>query len=110
MEQGRSPQQHHFHQAQPRRLKAAKLLYFADNQHLVRYGRPMTGDRYYCLDHEPMPSASLNAINDLLTRVRLRVGDRTPENHMSRVLGAFVQVDRRGSHARLNLEGEGERP
>lgn len=85
------------------KLKAAKLLYFADKLHLVRYGRPITGDRYYCLDHGPVPSASLNAINDLLTPVRIRVGGRTLKNQsqMSEVLGRFVQVDRKGSHARL---------
>lgn len=83
------------------KLKAAKLLYFADKLHLTRYGRPITGDRYYCLDHGPVPSASLNAINDLLTPVRIRVGGRTLENHMSKVLGQFVHVDRRGAHPRL---------
>lgn len=83
------------------KLKAAKLLYFADKLHLTRYGRPITGDRYYCLDHGPVPSASLNAINDLLSPVRIRVGGRTLENHMSKVLGEFVHVDRRGVHPRL---------
>jgi uncharacterized phage-associated protein len=83
------------------KLKAAKLLYFADKQHLVQYGRPITGDRYYCLDHGPVPSASLNAIDDLLTPVRIRIGGRTLENEMSKTLGQFVQVDRRGSHPRL---------
>ena len=83
------------------KLKAAKLLYFADKLHLTRYGRPITGDRHYCLDHGPVPSASLNAINDLLSPVRIRVGGRTLENHMSKVLGEFVHVDRRGAHPRL---------
>jgi uncharacterized phage-associated protein len=83
------------------KLKAAKLLYFADKLHLTRYGRPITGDRYYCLDHGPIPSASLNAINDLLTPVRVRVGGRTLENQMSKVLGQFVQVDRQSTHPRL---------
>jgi len=83
------------------KVKAAKLLYFADKLHLTRYGRPITGDRYYCLDHGPVPSASLNAINDLLSPVRIRVGGRTLENHMSKVLGQFVHVDRRGTHPRL---------
>jgi len=83
------------------KLKAAKLLYFADKLHLTRYGRPITGDRYYCLDHGPVPSASLNAINDLLSPVRIRVGGRTLENHMSKVLGQYVHVDRRGPNPRL---------
>lgn len=24
-----------------------KVIYFADKEHLLRYGRPITGDRYY---------------------------------------------------------------
>lgn len=83
------------------KLKAAKLLYFADKYHLVRYGRPITGDRYYCLDHGPVPSASLNAIGDLLTPVRIRLGGRTLGTAMSQVLGQFLHVDRRGRHPRL---------
>lgn len=83
------------------KLKAAKLLYFADKLHLVKYGRPITGDRYYCLDHGPVPSASLNAMNDLLTPVRIRVGGRTLKNQMSEVLGQFLHVDRKGSNPRL---------
>jgi uncharacterized phage-associated protein len=45
--------------------KACKLLYLADKLHLVRYGRPITGDRYWALEHGPVPSAVLNLINDV---------------------------------------------
>jgi len=83
------------------KLKAAKLLYFADKRHLVTYGRPITGDRYYCLDHGPVPSASLNALNDLINPMRIRLGGKTLEHPMSRVLGEYVQVDRTGHHPRL---------
>ena len=48
------------------KLKAAKLLFFADKLHLNRYGRPILGDCYFCLDHGPVPSFSLNEMNDAL--------------------------------------------
>jgi uncharacterized phage-associated protein len=48
------------------KLKAAKLLYFCDKYHLLKYGRPVLGDAYYCLDHGPVPSASLNMMNEAL--------------------------------------------
>jgi uncharacterized phage-associated protein len=45
------------------KLKAAKLLFFADKLHLNRYGRPITGDSYACMEHGPVPSISLNEMN-----------------------------------------------
>lgn len=46
------------------KLKVAKLLYYADKKHLLAYGRPILGDTYYCLDHGPVPSASVNLLNE----------------------------------------------
>jgi len=48
------------------KLKVAKLLYFADKDHLLQYGRPIIGDEYFCLPYGPVPSVSLNEINDAL--------------------------------------------
>src|SRR5437899_12988053 len=45
--------------------KACKLLFLADKLHLVRYGRPITGDHYWALEHGPVPSTVLNLINDV---------------------------------------------
>lgn len=45
------------------KLKAAKLLYFADKEHLLRYGRPIVGDVYYCLENGPVPSAAVNIMS-----------------------------------------------
>lgn len=44
--------------------KICKLIYVADRLHLVRYGRPLTGDVYYALPWGPVPSYTLDALDD----------------------------------------------
>jgi uncharacterized phage-associated protein len=44
------------------KLKLCKLLYFADKEHLVRFGRPITGDHYYKLEHGPVPTRGLDLL------------------------------------------------
>jgi uncharacterized phage-associated protein len=46
--------------------KIFKILYFADQKHLVRYGRPVVGDYYVAMEHGPVPSN----IYDILKSVR----------------------------------------
>ncbi|MCP4702647.1 MAG: SocA family protein [Gammaproteobacteria bacterium] len=36
--------------------KIFKVLYFADQKHIVRYGRPITGDHYIAMKDGPVPS------------------------------------------------------
>src|SRR6266849_2457700 len=48
------------------KLKAAKLLYFADREHLLRHGRPILGDVYFCLPYGPVPSLALNEMSDAI--------------------------------------------
>jgi uncharacterized phage-associated protein len=48
------------------KMKAAKLLFHADKYHLLKYGRPVLGDQYACMDYGPVPSASLNVMNDVV--------------------------------------------
>ena len=48
------------------KMKAAKLLYHADKFHLLKYGRPVIGDLYACMEYGPVPSASLNVMNDVI--------------------------------------------
>lgn len=43
-----------------------KILYFADNEHLSKYGRPITGDAYVRMDFGPVPTC----IYDLFKAVR----------------------------------------
>ena len=40
-----------------------KLIYFADKEHLLRYGRTITGDQYYALEQGPIPTRGLDALN-----------------------------------------------
>lgn len=49
------------------KLKAAKLLFFADKKHLLAFGRPILGDVYYCLPYGPIPSVALNEMNDAIS-------------------------------------------
>jgi uncharacterized phage-associated protein len=46
--------------------KLFKILYFADQKHLVRYGRPIVGDHYIAMSHGPVPSN----IYDMMKSVR----------------------------------------
>jgi uncharacterized phage-associated protein len=48
------------------KLKAAKLLFLADKYHLLRNGRPIIGDRYYCMNLGPVPSESLDEMTRLV--------------------------------------------
>ena len=54
------------------KLKAAKLLYFLDKYHVVNYARPVIGDCYHSLDYGPVPSMSLDIMNDVISGVPLR--------------------------------------
>jgi len=46
--------------------KCHKILYFADNEHLSKYGRSITGDNYIRMDFGPVPTC----IYDLFKAVR----------------------------------------
>lgn len=44
------------------RHQLAKILYYADQKHLVQYGRPILGDTYIRMDYGPVPSAVYDGI------------------------------------------------
>lgn len=46
--------------------KMCKLIFLADKLHLVRFGRPVTGDRMCALPDGPIPSVILNMLNNIL--------------------------------------------
>ncbi|MDA0767606.1 MAG: Panacea domain-containing protein [Verrucomicrobia bacterium] len=46
------------------KMKALKLIYFADRHHLRKYGRPITNDSYFAMKFGPVASACLNLLNE----------------------------------------------
>lgn len=46
------------------KLQLVKLIYYADREHLAKYGRPIVGGHYYTMDHGPVSSELLDLIND----------------------------------------------
>jgi uncharacterized phage-associated protein len=71
------------------KLKLCKLLYFADKEHLVRFGRPITGDHYYRLPHGPIPTRGL----DLLKRHGSPADVALLEKYVA-VVGATIRPER----------------
>ena len=59
------------------KLKAVKLLYLADRDHLFRYGRPITGDRYIAMDLGPVPEGAFQLISRLLEPAEVADPQRT---------------------------------
>lgn len=83
------------------KLKAAKLLYFLDKYHLVNYGRPVTGDCYHSLDYGPVPSMSLDIMNDVISGLSLR---RTLPNKQT--FEKYLRVDHESRYPKFILNRE----
>lgn len=43
-------------------LRVFKILYFAEQEHLAKYGRPIVGDTYYAMKNGPVPSFIYDAL------------------------------------------------
>ena len=46
--------------------KLYKILYFAEQKHLVNYGRPITGDAFIKMEYGPVPSYVKNKVENIL--------------------------------------------
>jgi uncharacterized phage-associated protein len=68
------------------KLKAAKLLYFADKEHLLEHGTPILGDVYFCMDFGPVPSMSLNEMSGAINGSEVPVTDASDASLFSKVL------------------------
>ena len=75
------------------KLKAAKLLYYADKYHLIRYGRPILGDIYYHLDFGPIPSLSLDVMNEAIAPYRLDIPQKNLE-----LFKTYLKIDKDKTH------------
>jgi uncharacterized phage-associated protein len=47
------------------KLTLVKMMFFADREHLVKYGRPVIGGTYYTMEHGPVSSELLDLINSI---------------------------------------------
>jgi uncharacterized phage-associated protein len=52
------------------KYQAVKFFYLADREHLARYGRPITFERYVALSYGPVASNTLNFLNKDKTTFR----------------------------------------
>lgn len=48
--------------------KLFKILYFADQKHLVRFGRPITGDQYEAIQYGPVPVETYDLFKHLASQ------------------------------------------
>jgi len=70
-------------------LKATKLLYLIDRDHLVRNGRPVIGDFYVRMDLGPVPSVAYNILRDSYSRIE------SLEHSNRDLFSEFVSVEKR---------------
>lgn len=76
--------------------KVCKLVFLIDHLHLVRYGRPVTGDWFTAMDHGPVPSNTLNLLN--------AVERGTPDDEASGKLAEHLKFDRSFQFPRMAAE------
>src|SRR5260370_11079880 len=73
------------------KYKICKLLFLADKYHLVRYGRPITGDRICAMEYGPVPSVALDALNTFLG-----IEEGGPKaQEIAKMLSEYVMLDER---------------
>lgn len=46
-------------------IRIFKILYFAEREHLVKWGRPITFDKYIAMEHGPVPSVIFDVFKAL---------------------------------------------
>ncbi len=74
------------------KLKALKLVYFADRYHLRRFGRPVIGDEYLAMNYGPVASSTkdLAEMSDFLGQEERTYAEQylapVPEDHAYRSL------------------------
>lgn len=70
--------------------KMCKLIFLGDKLHLVRFGRPITGDDNIAMDYGPVPSTVYDWMKEL------QAG--SPKNSQVRFLAGHLAIDTRYEH------------
>ena len=81
------------------KLKIAKLLYLLDRRHFNLHARPVLGDTYFRLDYGPVPSQSL----DLLDELTEAQGAKWAKGE-SKVLSKYFAVKSTGKHPTISAK------
>src|SRR5579864_4950925 len=81
------------------KYKICKLLFLADKYHLVQYGRPIIGDRYCALRYGPVPSHSLDLLNDVI-----KAESTAESNSEVRAMMGALELDRRYQNPRFSTK------
>lgn len=77
--------------------KLNKLLFLADKYHLVTYGRTVTGDSYFAMDHGPVPTEVYNLLKAVL---------RDTATGQAEDLSRSLELDRRFQYPRFRAREE----
>jgi uncharacterized phage-associated protein len=80
------------------KYKICKLIFLADKYHLVRYGRPIIGDRYCALPYGPVPSMALDLMNAFIKT------EQSPENPQVLTMRERLALDRAFLHPRFSAK------
>jgi|HubBroStandDraft_5_1064220.scaffolds.fasta_scaffold111638_2 uncharacterized phage-associated protein len=80
------------------KYKICKLVFLADKYHLVRFGRPITGDRLCAMENGPVPSETLNLMNALIQ-------DSFKDDRVA-AMSRHLVLDRAYSNPRFSLRQE----
>lgn len=75
-------------------IKLFKIMYFAQKEHLVKYGRGIIDDSFYALKHGPVPSFTYKAIQ--VKQGKVRATDDLNEIAMAIILSddkVFAEID-----------------
>jgi uncharacterized phage-associated protein len=86
------------------KLKIAKLLYFADKQHLLEHGQPIIGDVYLCMDWGPVPSFALNEMNEAIDSQEVPLATDSDAELFSRVLTVRKPFFAKKAHPRFEVK------
>lgn len=80
------------------KYKICKLLFLADKYHLVKYGRPIIGDRYFALPYGPVPSEVLDLLN------AFSIAEPNLSDTRFQAMTANLELDRKYQNPRISTK------